>query len=131
MANEILMHFRNLKKSAQDVFISDPIDTDKEGNALTLQDVIADEGDIANDIDLKIKSEQVRRYMAESLDDRERVIIELRYGLDGRDELTQREVAQRLGISRSYVSRIEKKALELLRGRFESRDVRRPRKKGI
>lgn len=125
------MHFRNLKKSAQDVFISDPIDTDKEGNALTLQDVIADEGDIANDIDLKIKSEQVRRYMAESLDDRERVIIELRYGLDGRDELTQREVAQRLGISRSYVSRIEKKALELLRGRFESRDVRRPRKKGI
>lgn len=125
------MHFRNLKKSAQDVFISDPIDTDKEGNALTLQDVIADEGDIANDIDLKIKSEQVRRYMAESLDDRERVIIELRYGLDGRDELTQREVAQRLGISRSYVSRIEKKALELLRGRFESRDVRRPRKKGV
>ena len=82
------MHFRNLKKSAQDVFISDPIDTDKEGNALTLQDVIADEGDIANDIDLKIKSEQVRRYMAESLDDREQVIIELRYGLDGRDELT-------------------------------------------
>ena len=131
IANEILMHFRNLKKSAQDVFISDPIDTDKEGNALTLQDVIADEGDIANDIDLKIKSEQVRRYMAESLDERERVIIELRYGLDGRDELTQREVAQRLGISRSYVSRIEKKALELLRGRFESRDVRRPRKKGI
>lgn len=131
MANEILMHFRNLKKSAQDVFISDPIDTDKEGNALTLQDVIADEGDIANDIDLKIKSEQVRRYMAESLDDRERVIIELRYGLDGRDELTQREVAQRLGISRSYVSRIEKKALELLRGRFENRDSRRLRRKEI
>lgn len=129
--NEILMHFRNLKKSAQDVFISDPIDTDKEGNALTLQDVIADEGDIANDIDLKIKSEQVRRYMAESLDDRERVIIELRYGLDGRDELTQREVAQRLGISRSYVSRIEKKALELLRGRFENRDSRRLRRKEI
>ncbi len=125
------MHFRNLKKSAQDVFISDPIDTDKEGNALTLQDVIADEGDIANDIDLKIKSEQVRRYMAESLDDRERVIIELRYGLDGRDELTQREVAQRLGISRSYVSRIEKKALELLRGRFENRDSRRLRRKEI
>ncbi len=131
IANEILMHFRNLKKSAQDVFISDPIDTDKEGNALTLQDVIADEGDIANDIDLKIKSEQVRRYMAESLDDRERVIIELRYGLDGRDELTQREVAQRLGISRSYVSRIEKKALELLRGRFENRDSRRLRRKEI
>ncbi|HIZ83020.1 MAG TPA: sigma-70 family RNA polymerase sigma factor [Firmicutes bacterium] len=125
------MNFRNLKKSAQDVFISDPIDTDKEGNALTLQDVIADEGDIANDIDLKIKSEQVRRYMAESLDDRERVIIELRYGLDGRDELTQREVAQRLGISRSYVSRIEKKALELLRGRFENRDSRRLRRKEI
>lgn len=98
------MHFRNLKKSAQDVFISDPIDTDKEGNALTLQDVIADEGNIVDDIDLKIKSEQVRRFMAESLDDRERMIIELRYGLDGREELTQREVAGKLGISRSYVS---------------------------
>lgn len=120
MANEILMHFRNLKKSAQDVFISDPIDTDKEGNALTLQDVIADEGNIVDDIDLKIKSEQVRRFMAESLDDRERMIIELRYGLDGREELTQREVAGKLGISRSYVSRIEKKALELLRRRFEN-----------
>ena len=120
VANEILMHFRNLKKSAQDVFISDPIDTDKEGNALTLQDVIADEGNIVDDIDLKIKSEQVRRFMAESLDDRERMIIELRYGLDGREELTQREVAGKLGISRSYVSRIEKKALELLRRRFEN-----------
>lgn len=117
--NEILMHFRNLKKSAQDVFISDPIDTDKEGNALTLQDVIADEGNIADDIDLKIKSEQVRRFMTESLGERERMIIEMRYGLDGREELTQREVAKKLGISRSYVSRIEKKALELLRRRFE------------
>ena len=118
--NEILMHFRNVKKSAQDVFISDPIDTDKEGNALTLQDVIADEGNIVDDIDLKIKSEQVRQYMKESLDERERTIIELRYGLNGRDELTQREVAKKLGISRSYVSRIEKKALELLRYRFEN-----------
>ncbi|MCI8360658.1 MAG: RNA polymerase sporulation sigma factor SigK [Clostridiales bacterium] len=118
--NEILMHFRNVKKSAQDVFISDPIDTDKEGNALTLQDVIADEGSIVDDIDLKIKSEQVRKFMKESLDERERTIIELRYGLNGRDELTQREVAKKLGISRSYVSRIEKKALELLRGRFEN-----------
>ena len=124
--NEILMHFRNVKKSAQDVFISDPIDTDKEGNALTLQDVIADEGSIVDDIDLKIKSEQVRKYMKESLDERERTIIELRYGLNGGDELTQREVAKKLGISRSYVSRIEKKALELLRGRFENTGGRGP-----
>lgn len=117
--NEILMHFRNMKKSSQDVFISDPIDTDKDGNALTLLDVIADDSSIVDDIDLKIKSEQLRRYIKESLNPRERTIIELRYGLCGNDELTQREVAKKLGISRSYVSRLEKKALCQLLERFE------------
>jgi len=116
--NEVLMYFRNLKKSAQDVFISDPIDTDKEGNSLTLLDVIADDSCIADDIDLKIKLEKLKKYIVETLTERERIIIELRYGIGGRTEMTQREVAGMLDISRSYVSRIEKKALEKLNNRF-------------
>lgn len=116
--NEILMHFRNMKKTAQDVYISDPIDTDKDGNALTLIDVIADEGDIADEIDKKIKIEKLRVILSGTLDERETQIINMRYGLGGYDELTQREIAKKLDISRSYVSRIEKAALEKLRRRF-------------
>lgn len=116
--NEILMYFRNQKKTAQDVFISDPIDTDKDGNALTLIDVIADESDIAEEIDKKIKLEKLRVIMAGCLDEREKNIIEMRYGLGGKEELTQRDIAKRLSISRSYVSRIEKAALEKLRRKF-------------
>ena len=113
--NEILMYFRNLKKTAQDVYISDPIDTDKEGNSLTLIDVIADEGDISDKIDTRIKLERLREILGDTLDRREKKIIELRYGLGGSKELTQREIAAMLKISRSYVSRIEKAALEKLR----------------
>lgn len=116
--NEILMYFRNQKKTAQDVFISDPIDTDKDGNALTLIDVIADESDIAEEIDKKIKLEKLRVIMSGCLDEREKSIIEMRYGLGGKEELTQRDIAKRLNISRSYVSRIEKAALEKLRRKF-------------
>ena len=108
------MCFRNLKKSANDVFISDPIDTDSEGNALTLIDIISDNDDIVENIDLKIKTENLKRFVMTALDERERRIIILRYGLYGGGELTQQRVAKRLGISRSYVSRIEKKALEKL-----------------
>ena len=118
VANEILMHFRNMKKTAQDVYISDPIDTDKDGNALTLIDVIADEGDIEDEIDKKIKLEKLRVILTGTLDERETEIINMRYGLGGYEELTQREIAKKLGISRSYVSRIEKAALEKLRRRF-------------
>ena len=118
--NEILMHFRSLKKCAQDVYISDPIDTDRDGNALTLSDVIAEDDCILDCIDLKMKTEQLRVYMDETLGPRERQIIEMRYGLDGQQELTQREVAAILGISRSYVSRIEKKALGSLYRCFEN-----------
>lgn len=118
--NEILMCFRGLKKTSQDVFISDPIDTDKEGNALTLMDVIADENNIADDIDLKIRIEKLRLYIERALTSRERLIIELRYGLGTGGELTQREVASRLGISRSYVSRIEKNAVDKLRKSFDN-----------
>ena len=118
IANEILMYFRNQKKTAQDVFISDPIDTDKDGNALTLIDVIADESDIAEEIDKKIKLEKLRVIMSGCLDEREKSIIEMRYGIGGKEELTQRDIAKRLNISRSYVSRIEKAALEKLRRKF-------------
>ena len=119
--NEILMHFRASKKTAQDVSISDPIDTDKEGNPLTLMDVISEDDTILDD--LKINAEKLYRYIRESLDDREQEIIEWRYGLIG-DGLTQREVAKKLNISRSYVSRIEKKALSKLKKRFDTGDVR-------
>ena len=102
--NEVLMHFRNKKKSAQDVYISDPIDTDKDGNSLTLGDIM---------------SEQLYDFIACCLDERERQIIVMRYGLGGTRPLTQREVAKKLEISRSYVSRIEKKAIGTLRTRFE------------
>lgn len=118
--NEVLMHFRNGRKSAQDVSISDPIDTDKDGNALTLIDVISCDDTIVDDLDLKIKAEQLHKYLDLALDEREREIILLRYGIGGGRALTQRIVAKRLGISRSYVSRIEKKALEKLRRRFDA-----------
>ena len=116
--NEILMYFRNMKKTAQDVYISDPIDTDKEGNTLTLIDVIADDSDIAEEIDKKMKIEKLKVIIGGVLDERELEIINARYGLGGGKELTQREVARRLGISRSYVSRIEKAALSKLRAKF-------------
>lgn len=116
--NEILMHFRNLKKTSQDVFISDPIDTDGDGNALTLIDVIADNVDIAEEIDTKIKLEKLKVLLSGTLDSREKQIIDMRYGLNGHSEMTQREIAAMLKISRSYVSRIEKAALIKLRRLF-------------
>ena len=116
--NEILMYFRNLKKTAQDVYISDPIETDKEGNTLTFIDVIADESDIAEDIDRKMKIEKLRVILPGVLDEREYRIISMRYGLGGESELTQREIAKKLKISRSYVSRIEKAALQKLKSRI-------------
>lgn len=116
--NEILMYFRNLKKSAQDVYISEPIDTDKEGNALTLIDIIADETDVAEEIDTKLKLEKLKVLLSTSLTDRELQIINMRYGLGGYNEMTQKEIAKKLNISRSYVSRIEKATLEKLRKQF-------------
>ncbi len=116
--NEILMHFRNNKKYAQDVYISDPIDTDKNGNTLTLIDIIADEGNIEDELDIKLKIERLKQIVEIALDPRELEIIKLRYGLYGESELTQREIAAKLKISRSYVSRIETAALEKLRSYF-------------
>ena len=88
---------------AQDVYIFDPIDTDKDGNALTLQDIMADESCIFDDIELRMREQQLRKCIETALDGREKEIIKLRYGLGGYKELTQREVAKKLGISRSYV----------------------------
>lgn len=121
--NEILMVFRANRKSAQDVSIMEPIETDKEGHSLTLMDVIADEDTILEDLDLKINATKLYRYMDETLTAREKEILQWRYGLVG-EPLTQRQVAKKLGISRSYVSRIEKKALDRLHKRFERGDVR-------
>lgn len=100
--NEILMHFRSAKKTAQDVSINEPIDSGKDGSALTLMDVLAAEDNICENLDRKIKLEQLRSYLGK-LPKRERAILSLRYGLNGRKPLTQREVAGLLGISRSYV----------------------------
>ncbi len=119
--NEILMYFRAQKKTSLDVFSNDPIDTDKEGNALTLLDVIASDFSIVDDIDKRIKIRKLREFLKTALNDRERKIIILRYGLGGKAPLPQREVAKRLQISRSYVSRIEKKALEKLYDKYEGK----------
>ena len=113
--NEILMHFRAKKKSAGDVSLSDAIDTDGEGNTLSLLDVISTEDDILDRLSTYELSAELHRAIHDSLDEREAAVIAARYGISGSAPLTQREVAQSLGISRSYVSRIEKKALEKLR----------------
>ncbi|MEE8705720.1 MAG: RNA polymerase sporulation sigma factor SigK [Oscillospiraceae bacterium] len=117
--NEILMYFRSLRKTAQDISMNEPIDSDKDGGQLTLCDVMASDRSIAEDLDGKMQSEQLHAYIKKALTPREQTIVCLRYGLQNHKPLTQREVAKRLGISRSYVSRIEKKALEKLKSRFE------------
>ena len=118
--NEILMFFRSGKKTAQDVSINEPIDTDKDGNALTILDTMATDDTIIENIDIKMKSERLYGFIQHALTPREREIILLRYGLCGHKPLPQREVAKHLGISRSYVSRIEKKALEKLKDEFDA-----------
>ena len=113
--NEILMHFRAQKKLGCEVSIHETIDTDRDGNPLTYIDIISCDDTIAEDIDLKLSTRKALELVKTRLDEREREIIVMRYGLDGRKPVTQRELADKLGISRSYVSRIEKAALEKLR----------------
>lgn len=117
--NEILMHFRSVKKRAQDISLNEAIDSDKDGNPLTLMDIMSCEDNIIDNLDTKIKSSQVRDFINSELTNRERKIIVLRYGLNNTKPLTQREVADILNISRSYVSRIETKALNKLKRCFE------------
>lgn len=116
--NEILMYFRSQKKQQNEVSINDTIDVDKDGNPLTYLDIISTDENIADAVDLRIHTTKLLRLVGEVLDSREREIITLRYGLEGYKPLTQREVASHLKISRSYVSRIEKHALEKLRDSF-------------
>lgn len=120
--NEVLMYFRNSKKSSQDVSLNEEIDSDNNGNALTLMDVMCVDDNLIDNLDIKIKTEHLDEYINECLNSRERLIIKLRYGIGGSSPLTQREVAKMLKISRSYVSRIEKKALSNLKKRYEKRN---------
>lgn len=120
--NEILMHFRSLKKSAGDLSLMEAIDTDKDGNSLSLMDIISVEDDMLENLSARETTERLSKYIQDVLTEREAEIIFTRYGLGGRTPKTQRELAAQCGISRSYVSRIEKKALEKLRKCFEDAD---------
>lgn len=117
--NEILMHFRAGKKLSNDVYLNDTLEVDKDGNPLTIEDTISSPNDLAEDLEVKVRWEKVAREIENMEDEREKEIIILRYGLDNKKPLTQREVAQRLNISRSYVSRIEKKVLKDLKNKTE------------
>ncbi len=119
--NEILMHFRGLKKTERDISLSEPIDADSEGNPLTLMDVLSQEDTMAEDLERRTALMRLGDYIHQCLEPREREIIALRYGL-GCEPLTQWQIAARLGISRSYVSRLETRALNKLRRRYERGD---------
>ena len=113
--NEILMYFRSQKKLCAEVSLGETIDVDRDGNPLTYIDVISSDEDIAEEIDQKILTGKMLRYLQTRLTSRERQILVMRYGIGGGKPMAQREVATALGISRSYVSRIEKNALEILK----------------
>ncbi len=117
--NEILMAFRARRKTAGDVSLSDALDTDEDGGGLRIMDVIASEDDLADQIGSRELCRSLRENIDRCLDEREAKIIRLRYGLDGTDPLTQLETAEVCKISRSYVSRLEKQALEKLRAAME------------
>ena len=118
--NEILMHFRSQKKLQGEVSLSDTLDGDGDGNSLSLMDVISVDDDMLENLDARDSCIQVRQYVERCLRDREKMIITIRYGLKNQPPKTQREIAAQSGISRSYVSRIEKKALKKLKDAFES-----------
>ena len=119
--NELLMMLRNGKKQSKDVYLYEPIGADKEGNEINLLDIIESvDEDVVETMELSENVKKLYRYLNDILSTREKQIIIMRYGLYGEQEVTQREIADMLGISRSYVSRIEKKALKKLRNRYES-----------
>ncbi len=113
--NEILMYFRSQRKSAQDVSLSDFIETGADGAPLERMDVVSDDCDLLEQVAAREDLQRLRRAMEAVLTEQERLVVILRYGLEGKAPLRQREVAEKTGISRSYVSRIEKRALEKLR----------------
>lgn len=117
--NELLMYFRGKKKTSREVSLYEPIGTDKEGNQINLMDVVeSTDREIFEIIELKSNTKKIYEMIPKVLGSRERQIIEWRYGLYNKKPLTQREIADKLGISRSYVSRIEKRALEKLKSCF-------------
>lgn len=121
--NELLMYLRSKRKTSREVSLYEPVGTDKEGNQIRLLDICeSDDPDVVETLDFKWRISLLRKMIPEILHGRERQIIVLRYGLDGARPLTQREIAAQIGISRSYVSRIEKKALAKLRRQFEEDD---------
>ncbi len=119
--NEVLMHFRAARRGAVEVSLSETLDSDGDGNSLALMDVISCEDENLNEVELSDRYQQMYHYIETRLEEREKEIIRLRYGLGGQEPLTQREVAGQYGISRSYVSRIEKKALSKLAAAFEGK----------
>ena len=119
IANEILLHFRAQRKSSHDVSLSDYIETGTDGAALSLMDVVSEDEDLAEQISDREQRQLVRQLVDTCLTEQERQVISLRYGLGDGPPQRQREVAQSIGISRSYVSRIEKRALEKLRKALE------------
>ena len=119
--NELLMLLRAKKKTSREVSLYEPIGTDREGNEISLLDIIEqDQVDVVDRMETEDKLQRLKGLIAERLSDREREILTLRYGLMGGREVTQREIGRRLGISRSYVSRIEKRALEKLKEGYEA-----------
>jgi len=118
--NELLMMLRSGKRQAKEVYLYEPIGSDKEGHEINLLDIIeSSESDIIEDIELQGNVKRLYELVNKVLNKRERQIIEMRYGLNSQEEITQREIASKIGISRSYVSRIEKKALKKLREYFD------------
>ena len=113
------MYFRSQKKTAQDVSLSDYIETGSDGAPLQLMDVIGEDEDLLDRITARETETQLRQAVEKCLTEQEKLVITLRYGLDGQSAKRQREVAEQTGISRSYVSRIEKKALQKLRAELE------------
>ncbi|WP_235250779.1 RNA polymerase sporulation sigma factor SigK [Faecalicatena contorta] len=117
--NEILMYLRTKKKISREISLYEPIGTDREGNEIHLFDVIeTQESDAYRKVELKDDVRKLYQRMESELSQRERLVLKMRYGLYNEEEYTQREIARQLGISRSYVSRIEKSAIEKLRGYF-------------
>ena len=119
-ANEILMFLRTSKKTKSEVYLNEPIGKDKDDNEITLLEILEnDDRSIEEEIDLKLKTKRLFDKMRDILKDREQMILELRFGLNGKSPKTQNEIAKMLGISRSYVSRIETKAIHKLSKEFQ------------
>lgn len=116
--NEILMYFRSLKKNAADISLNETLDNNSDGASLSLIDVVSNEDEMLENVDLSSNIRLLKKFMNSVLTDRERRIVSMRYGLNGENQQTQHEIAKKLDISRSYVSRIEKKALNKLQTAF-------------